>query len=93
MNNEFKNLIPGKLYQVLDIELGELDLTISSADVYDVLVAPRGSIVMFLSLTPPSYPDGYYRVTFMYNSFVGYLEFSKDSGWHRELLTYKQLTK
>jgi len=91
MNNEFKNLIPGKLYQVLDVEGAQMDLTpISSEDQYDTFEAPRGSIVMFVSVTPPSNTKPYYRITFMYKSSVGYFEFGRGSGWHVELLTYEQ---
>ena len=91
MNTEFKNLIPGKLYQVLDIEGGQMDLTpISSIEEFDTFEAPRGSIVMFISVTPPSNTNPYYRITFMYKSSVGYFEFGGGSGWHQELLTYGQ---
>ena len=94
MNTKFKNLIPGKLYQVLDIEGGEMDLTpISSTEQFPTFEAPRGSIVMFIEVIPPKTPpftDAYYRIVFMYKSSVGYFEFGNESGWHQELLTYEQ---
>ena len=102
MNNEFENLVPGKLYKVLDIEGGEMDLTpISSTDQFDTFEVPRGSIVMFIEIVPPNTAschgflleecnDCYYRIIFMYKSSIGYFWFGEDSGWHKELLTYEQ---
>ena len=91
MNTEFKNLIPGKLYQVLDVEGGEILLApMSSAEEYDAFEAPKGSIVMFISVDPPYKTNPYYKITFMYKSFVGYFTFGYKSVWYNELLTYEQ---